>query len=105
MTSRRYRDVLKTGQSYHVTVSRHPLQSPEYLSLYIDDKLKKGVKGLTEVEVEALLDKSMVMFRFLQEKDVFEKYYKQHLGTDWDIVFIHSYSQNSSVNISLKMSA
>ena len=55
-------------------------QSPEYLSLYIDDKLKKGVKGLTEAEVEVLLDKSMVMFRFLQEKDVFEKYYKQHLG-------------------------
>ena len=55
-------------------------QSPEYLSLYIDDKLKKGVKGLTEAEVEALLDKYMVMFRFLQEKDVFEKYYKQHLG-------------------------
>ena len=50
------------------------------MSLYIDDKLKKGVKGLTEAEVEALLDKSMVMFRFLQEKDVFEKYYKQHLG-------------------------
>ena len=50
------------------------------MSLYIDDKLKKGVKGLTEAEVEILLDKSMVMFRFLQEKDVFEKYYKQHLG-------------------------
>jgi len=55
-------------------------KSPEYLSLFIDDKLKKGSKGLSEQEVEAVLDKSMVLFRYLQEKDVFERYYKQHLA-------------------------
>ncbi|XP_077011396.1 cullin-3 isoform X6 [Tamandua tetradactyla] len=55
-------------------------RSPEYLSLFIDDKLKKGVKGLTEQEVETILDKAMVLFRFMQEKDVFERYYKQHLA-------------------------
>lgn len=55
-------------------------KSPEFLSLFIDDKLKKGVKGLSEQEVETVLDKCMVLFRFLQEKDVFERYYKQHLA-------------------------
>ncbi|KAB7500154.1 Cullin-3 [Armadillidium nasatum] len=55
-------------------------KSPEYLSLFIDDKLKKGVKGMSEAEIEAVLDKTMVLFRFLQEKDVFERYYKQHLA-------------------------
>lgn len=55
-------------------------KSPEYLSLFIDDKLKKGVKGMTEQEIELVLDKTMVLFRFLQEKDVFERYYKQHLA-------------------------
>lgn len=35
---------------------------------------------LTEQEVESILDKAMVLFRFMQEKDVFERYYKQHLG-------------------------
>lgn len=55
-------------------------KSPEYLSLFIDEKLKKGVKGMTEQEIETVLDKSMVLFRFLQEKDVFERYYKQHLA-------------------------
>ncbi|XP_075211864.1 cullin 3 [Lycorma delicatula] len=55
-------------------------KSPEYLSLFIDDKLKKGVKGMTEQEIESVLDKTMVLFRFLQEKDVFERYYKQHLA-------------------------
>ena len=41
-------------------------RSPEFLSLFIDDKLKKGVKGLSDAEVEQVLDKSMILFRFLQ---------------------------------------
>ena len=49
-------------------------RSPEYLSLFIDDKLKKGVKGLSDAEVESVLDKAMILFRFLQEKDAFEEY-------------------------------
>jgi cullin 3 len=55
-------------------------KAPEFLSLYIDDKLKKGVRTLNEGEVESILDKAVVLFRFLQEKDLFEKYYKQHLA-------------------------
>ena len=55
-------------------------RSPEYLSLFIDDKLKKGVKGLSDAEVENVLDKAMILFRFLQEKDSFEEYYKRHLA-------------------------
>ncbi|KHN76775.1 Cullin-3 [Toxocara canis] len=55
-------------------------RSPEYLSLYMDDKLKKGMRMLNESEQETLQDKSMVLFRFLQEKDVFERYYKSHLA-------------------------
>jgi len=35
---------------------------------------------LTEQEVESILEKAMVLFRYMQEKDVFERYYKQHLG-------------------------
>jgi cullin 3 len=55
-------------------------KSPEYISLFIDDKLKKGLKGVSDEEVEIVLDKVMVLFRFIQDKDVFEKYYKQHLA-------------------------
>ncbi|CAK8698385.1 unnamed protein product [Clavelina lepadiformis] len=55
-------------------------KSPEYLSLFIDDKLKKGIKMLSEQQVEVVLDKTMALFRFLQEKDVFQRYYKQHLA-------------------------
>lgn len=55
-------------------------KSPEYMSLFIDDKLKKGVRGMDENDLEPILDKAMVLFRFLQDKDVFETYYKQHLA-------------------------
>ncbi|XP_050539140.1 cullin-3-B-like [Daktulosphaira vitifoliae] len=55
-------------------------KSPEYMSLFIDDKLKKGVRGMDENDLEPVLDKAMVLFRFLQDKDVFETYYKQHLA-------------------------
>jgi cullin 3 len=55
-------------------------RSPEYISLFMDDKLRKGLKGTTEDEAEAVLDKVMMLFRYIQEKDIFEKYYKQHLA-------------------------
>ncbi|TKR80929.1 hypothetical protein L596_014900 [Steinernema carpocapsae] len=55
-------------------------KSPEFLSLYIDDMLKRGMKQMNDAQAEVILDKSMVLFRFLQEKDVFERYYKQHLA-------------------------
>lgn len=55
-------------------------RSPEFISLYVDDKLRKGVKGANEEDIEAVLDKLMMLFKYLQEKDVFEKYYKQHLA-------------------------
>merc|ERR1719402_1536661 len=55
-------------------------KSPDYLSLFIDEKLKKGIKGLKDHEIDEVLNKAMVMFRFLSEKDVFERYYKNHLA-------------------------
>lgn len=76
-------------------------KSPEYLSLFIDDKLKKGVKGMTEQEIELVLDKTMVLFRFLQEKDVFERYYKQHLAKR--LLLNKSVSDDSEKNMISKL--
>jgi hypothetical protein len=52
----------------------------QYISLFVDEQLRKGMKGTSEEEVETILDKVVMLFRYLQEKDVFEKYYKQHLA-------------------------
>ncbi|KAK4704943.1 hypothetical protein P7C70_g1265, partial [Phenoliferia sp. Uapishka_3] len=56
------------------------LKSPEYISLFVDENLKKGLKGKTEAEVDSVLNKTIALFRFLVEKDVFEKYYNMHLA-------------------------
>lgn len=40
----------------------------------------QALKGSNEDDVDATLDRVMMLFRYLQEKDVFEKYYKQHLA-------------------------
>lgn len=71
----------------------------EFISLFIDDNLRRGIKGVrpqiypsfrllissnfpqkTDLEVEAILDKTITIFRFISEKDVFERYYKGHLA-------------------------
>lgn len=76
-------------------------RSPEYLSLFIDDKLKKGAKGMTETEIEQVLEKTMVLFRYLQDKDIFERYYKQHLAKR--LLLNKSVSDDSEKNMISKL--
>ncbi|KAL4402510.1 Cul4-RING E3 ubiquitin ligase [Malassezia pachydermatis] len=52
---------------------------PEFLSLFIDEHLKKGTRSAVDTDWEHVLDKTMTVFRFVHEKDVFERYYKMHL--------------------------
>ncbi len=52
----------------------------EFLSLFFDENLKKGIKGKTENEVDTLLDKGITLLRYVQDKDMFERYYKRHLS-------------------------
>lgn len=40
-------------------------------------KLRAGNKKATEEELEQILDKIMVLFRFIHGKDVFEAFYKK----------------------------
>jgi len=55
-------------------------RSSEYLSLFFDENMKKGIKGKTENEVDSLLDKGITLLRYIQDKDLFERYYKKHLS-------------------------
>lgn len=58
---------------------------------------------MTEQEVESILDKAMVLFRFMQEKDVFERYYKQHLARR--LLTNKSVSDDSEKNMISKLKA
>ncbi|TKA58299.1 hypothetical protein B0A53_00036 [Rhodotorula sp. CCFEE 5036] len=55
-------------------------KSPEFISLFIDENLRKNLKGKSEAEVDEVLNKSVAVFRYLTEKDAFERYYCQHLS-------------------------
>ncbi|GAB2280287.1 hypothetical protein Dimus_014929 [Dionaea muscipula] len=72
-----FQNALSSSFEYFMNLNT---RSPEFISLFVDDKLRKGLRGLSEEDVEIVLDKVMMLFRYLQEKDVFEKYYKQHLA-------------------------
>jgi len=52
----------------------------EYISLFIDENMKKGIKDKTEDEVDQVLDKAITLLRYVQDKDLFECYYKKHLS-------------------------
>jgi len=54
-------------------------RSSEYISLFIDENMKKGIKGKTEMEIDIVLEKAIVLLRYVQDKDLFERYYKKHL--------------------------
>lgn len=72
-----FQNALNSSFEYFINLNA---RSPEFISLFVDDKLRRGLKGVGEEDVEIVLDKVMMLFRYLQEKDVFEKYYKQHLA-------------------------
>ncbi|KAH6898409.1 Cullin [Thelonectria olida] len=55
-------------------------RSSEYVSLFIDDNLKRGIKGKTEAEVDVVLEKAVVLIRYLLDKDMFQTYYQRHLA-------------------------
>ncbi|KAG5933065.1 hypothetical protein E4U59_007076 [Claviceps monticola] len=55
-------------------------RSSEYVSLFIDDNLKRGIRGKTEAEIDAVLEKAIVVIRYLQDRDLFQTYYQRHLA-------------------------
>jgi cullin 3 len=65
--------------SFQDFINANP-RSSEHLSLFLDDHLKKGVKGKTDSEIDALLDKGIVLLQYISDKDLFETYYKKHLS-------------------------
>ncbi|XP_074568114.1 cullin-4-like [Curcuma longa] len=52
----------------------------ELIAKFVDEKLRAGNKGTSEEELEGILDKVLVLFRFIQGKDVFEAFYKKDLA-------------------------
>jgi cullin 3 len=55
-------------------------RSSEFVSLFIDDSLKRGLKGKSDEDVEVVLQKAIVLLRYLADRDMFERYHQKHLA-------------------------
>lgn len=97
---RKFKTVI--NKAFETFINLNP-RSPEYISLFIDSQLKKGLKGVSEDEADAILDKTMILFRFLEDKDVFETYYKQHLSRR--LIGGRSISDDAEQNMIAKLKA
>ncbi|CAH7690496.1 cullin-4A [Phakopsora pachyrhizi] len=86
------------GFSHFINSNR---RAAEFISLFIDDKLKKGLKGKTDEEIEDQLEKTISLYRHLNEKDLFEKYYKNHLAKR--LLFGKSISEDTERNMLIKL--
>ena len=71
----------------------------EFVSLFLDDHLKKGLKGVgalrviwllliqyalrlqkSDDEINLVIEKAITIFRFISDKDFFETFYRRHLA-------------------------
>ncbi|XP_013794364.1 cullin-1-like [Limulus polyphemus] len=55
-------------------------KSPELLAKYCDLLLKKSSKNPEETELEDTLNQVMIVFKYIEDKDVFQKFYSKMLA-------------------------
>lgn len=67
-------------EAFEYFVNQRSNKPAELIAKYVDMKLRAGNKEATEEELEQILDKIMVLFRFIHGKDVFEAFYKKDLA-------------------------
>lgn len=66
--------------SFESFINQRQNKPAEMIAKFVDSKLRAGNKEASEEELERLLDKIMVIFRFIHGKDVFEAFYKKDLA-------------------------
>ena len=67
-------------EAFENFINKRQNKPAEMIAKYIDTRLKSGNKESSEEELEKLMDKVMVIFRFIHGKDVFEAFYKKDLA-------------------------
>ncbi|XP_061430926.1 cullin-4A-like isoform X1 [Lethenteron reissneri] len=67
-------------EAFETFINKRLNKPAELIAKYVDSKLRAGNKEATDEELERLLDKIMIIFRFIHGKDVFEAFYKKDLA-------------------------
>ncbi|KAI9711652.1 MAG: hypothetical protein M1812_007085 [Candelaria pacifica] len=76
-------------------------KSPELLAKYTDTLLKKGTKIAEESDLENLLGQIMVVFKYIEDKDVFQKFYSRQLAKR--LVYVTSTSDDAETSMISKL--
>lgn len=72
-------------------------KSPELLAKYADALLKKSATGAEEGDVEAALCQIMTVFKYIEDKDVFQKFYSRMLARR----LVHANSSSDDAEMSM----
>ncbi|CAI4230807.1 unnamed protein product [Auanema sp. JU1783] len=57
-----------------------PSKSSERLARYSDSLLRKNNKNISENELDEKLSRTIIIFRYIEDKDIFQKYYSKMLS-------------------------
>ncbi|KAH2337875.1 hypothetical protein KXW87_005816 [Aspergillus fumigatus] len=76
-------------------------KSPELLARYTDSLLKKGSKASEESELEEMLVQIMTVFKYIEDKDVFQKFYSKMLAKR--LVHVSSVSDDAETSMISKL--
>jgi cullin 1 len=75
-------------------------KSPEMLVRYVDSVLKKG--ALNDIDLEECLQKTILVFKYIEDKDVFQEFYSKMLAKRLILDLSHSESAERSMIEKLK---
>ncbi|RJE23485.1 cullin 1 [Aspergillus sclerotialis] len=76
-------------------------KSPELLARYTDALLRKGSKAAEESELEEMLGQIMTVFKYIEDKDVFQKFYSKMLAKR--LVHVSSVSDDAETSMISKL--
>ncbi|KAI5463191.1 Cullin [Mariannaea sp. PMI_226] len=76
-------------------------KSPELLAKYVDVLLRKSSTSIEEAELERTLSQIMTVFKYIEDKDVFQKFYSRMLARR--LVQSHSSSDDAETSMISKL--
>ena len=72
--------MLTLKEAFELVINLRQNKLSELMAKFVHEKLGAGINDTTENEIGCILDKFMVLFRFINGKYVFEAFYKEYLA-------------------------
>ncbi|TKR80029.1 hypothetical protein L596_014165 [Steinernema carpocapsae] len=77
-TSDKFKQCEKDAFDYFI--NQKQMRPAQLIAKFMDVRLRAGNKACTDEELDGVMDKAIVLFRFIEGKDVFEAFYKADLS-------------------------